>query len=292
MKSFAVAMHGGAGDLARYRGTGRLEEAETFMATLLDAMTSRLRNGSTALDVAMAAVEAMEDSGLFHAGRGSSPTSNGLIEMDASIMHGRERKAGAIAVARTPKNPIRLAKYVMESTPNVFLAGEEVDHLVEVAGSSAVGIDYFVPCDDVGAWLPSSGTVGAVILDTHGDIVAATSTGGTLRKRAGRIGDTPVIGSGTYADNAFGGVSCTGVGEYFLRTSAASRVIARIEHLGEDPDRAASEIMSEIATLGGHGGMIVIDSAGRVAMPFNTTGMYRASVDAEGLRVVGSCDKK
>ncbi|MBU3698829.1 MAG: isoaspartyl peptidase/L-asparaginase [Candidatus Kapabacteria bacterium] len=292
MATFALALHGGAGDLARYRGSGRLEEAEIFMATLLEAMAGRLRSGTSALDVAMISVEAMEDSGLFHAGRGSSPTSNGLIEMDASIMHGRDRKAGAIAVARTLKNPIRVARYVMEHTPNVFLAGQEVDDLASAAGSDVVGKDYFIPCDDVGAWLPSSGTVGAVILDSYGDIVAATSTGGTLRKRAGRIGDTPVIGAGTYADNNYGGISCTGVGEYFLRTSAASRVISRIEHLGEDPNAAAEGIMNEITTMGGHGGMIVVDKAGRVAMPFNTSGMYRASIDAMGTRIVASSDVK
>ncbi|HBB24893.1 MAG TPA: isoaspartyl peptidase/L-asparaginase [Bacteroidetes bacterium] len=287
---FALALHGGAGDLARYRGLGRLEEAEAFLGALLDTMTSRLRNGDVALDVAIAAVEAMEDCGLFHAGRGSSPTSNGMIELDASIMHGRDRTAGAIAVARTLKNPIRVANYVMQSTPNVFLAGEEVDALADVAGSDTVGPDYFIPCDDVGAWLPSSGTVGAVVMDTHGDIVAATSTGGTLRKRAGRIGDTPVIGAGTYADNAVGAVSCTGVGEYFLRTSAASRIIARMQYLNEEPLAASAAVLTEIGAMGGFGGMIVLDRLGRVAMPYNTSGMYRASIDAEGTRIVGSCD--
>ncbi len=285
---FALALHGGAGDLARYRGLGRLEEAESFLGRLLDAMAMRLRDGNVAIEVAIAAVEAMEDCGLFHAGRGSSPTSNGMIELDASIMHGRDRKAGAIAVARTLKNPIRVANYVMQSTPNVFLAGEEVDALASEAGSDVVGPEYFIPCDDVGAWLPSSGTVGAVVLDIHGDIVAATSTGGTLRKRAGRIGDTPVIGAGTYADNAFGGISCTGVGEYFLRTSAASRVIARIEHLAEDPNVASEHILREIGAMGGFGGMIVVDRNGRVSMPYNTSGMYRASIDGEGTRIVGS----
>lgn len=287
----ALALHGGAGDLARYRGTGRLPEAESLMGDLVDRMYARLAAGDSALEVAIAAVEVMEDSGLFHAGRGSSPTSNGMIELDASIMHGRERKAGAIAVSRTLKNPIRVANYVMRSTPNVFLAGEEVDALAAAAGSEVVGPDYFIPCDDVGAWLPSSGTVGAVVLDIHGDIVAATSTGGTLRKRAGRIGDTPVIGAGTYADNNIGAVSCTGVGEYFLRTSAASRIISRMQYLNEEPLTASTEVLREIGALGGFGGMIVLDRHGRVAMPYNTSGMYRASIDASGTRIVGSCDE-
>ncbi|MFM8770570.1 MAG: isoaspartyl peptidase/L-asparaginase family protein, partial [Candidatus Kapaibacterium sp.] len=240
-----------------------------------------------ALDVARAAVEVMEDCGLFHAGRGSSPTTNGRVEMDASIMHGRDRRAGALAVAHTLKNPIRVAAHIMGSSV-VMLAGEETDALAQDAGCDVIGPDYFLPCDDVGAWLPSSGTVGAVVLDVHGDIVAATSTGGTLRKRAGRIGDTPVIGSGTYADNAVGAVSCTGVGEYFLRTSAASRIISRMQYLNEEPLTASSTILSEIEALGGFGGMIVLDRAGRVAMPYNTSGMYRASIDGEGNRVVGS----
>lgn len=283
----AIALHGGAGDLARYKGTGRLPEAEKLMGELVDRMHARLVAGDAALDVAIAAVEVMEDCGLFHAGRGSSPTTNGRVEMDASIMHGRNRRAGALAVAHTLKNPIRVAAHIMGSSV-VMLAGEEADALAAEAGCELVGPDYFLPCDDVGAWLPSSGTVGAVVMDTHGDIVAATSTGGTLRKRAGRIGDTPVIGSGTYADNAVGAVSCTGVGEYFLRTSAASRIISRMQYLNEEPLAASATILSEIEALGGFGGMIVLDRYGRVAMPYNTSGMYRASIDANDKRIVGS----
>lgn len=260
------------------------------MGDLVDRMYARLVSGECALDVAIAAVEVMEDCGLFHAGRGSSPTTNGRVEMDASIMHGRDKRAGALAVAHTLKNPIRVAAHIMGSSV-VMLAGDEADALAQEAGCDLVGPEYFLPCDDVGAWLPSSGTVGAVIMDTHGDIVAATSTGGTLRKRAGRIGDTPVIGAGTYADNAVGAVSCTGVGEYFLRTSAASRIIARMQYLNEDPHAASTTILSEIAALGGFGGIIVLDRNGRIAMPYNTSGMYRASIDGEGKRVVGSCDE-
>lgn len=285
-----IALHGGAGDLARYKGTGRLQEAEKLMGELVDRMYARLSAGDAALDVAIAAVEVMEDCGLFHAGRGSSPTTNGRVEMDASIMHGRDRRAGALAVAHTLKNPIRVAAHIMGSSV-VMLAGEEADALALDAGCEVVGPDYFLPCDDVGAWLPSSGTVGAVVMDVHGDIVAATSTGGTLHKRAGRIGDTPVIGAGTYADNTVGAVSCTGVGEYFLRTSTASRIISRMQFLHEDPLTASSTVLSEIEALGGFGGIIVLDRWGRIAMPYNTSGMYRASIDAAGTRIVGSCDE-
>lgn len=229
----------------------------------------------------------MEDSGLFHAGKGSSPNSKGVVELDASIMHGRQRTAGSIAAVTSIKNPIKTARYVMEQTEQVLIVGSEADLLAELSGSEIVGPDYFVPCDEIGAALPSMGTVGAVVLDLNGDIVAATSTGGTLRKRAGRVGDAPIIGAGTYAVNNVGGISCTGVGEYFLRTSAASRVIARMELLGESAGAASGSILSEITELGGSGGMIVIDQRGTVSMPYSTSGMYRASIDAAGRVVVG-----
>lgn len=283
----ALALHGGAGNLARYEGTGRLEFAEEMLNNLVRTLHQFLIGGSSALDVATQAVMAMEDSGLFHAGKGSSPNSKGYVELDASIMHGRRRTAGSIAAATNMKNPIMAARYVMEETQQVLIVGPEADLLTIASGSEIVGPDYFVPCDEVGAALPSMGTVGAVVLDLYGDIVAATSTGGTLRKRAGRVGDAPIIGAGTYAVNTVGGVSCTGVGEYFLRTSAASRVIARMDLLGESPGAASGSILSEITEMGGSGGMIVIDHRGTVAMPYSTPGMYRASIDARGTTVVG-----
>lgn len=285
----AIAIHGGAGNLARYRGTGRLQEAEHLLGTLVDQMHTRLLAGTPALDVAMSTVEVLEDCGLFHAGKGSSPTTNGRVEMDASIMRGRDKAAGAIAVVCNLKNPIRVAAHLMGS-PTVMLAGGEAEALAEIANCTLVPTEYFVPCDVIGAALPSSGTVGVVVLDQHGDIVAATSTGGTLRKRAGRIGDTPVIGAGTYADNAVGGVSCTGVGEFFLRASAASRIIGRMEYLHEEPLAASTAILQEIEVMGGQGGIIVVDRQGRIAMPYNTSGMYRASIDAFGHRIVASSE--
>lgn len=283
----AIAIHGGAGNLARYAGTGRLEQAEEMLHNLIRTLHQQLIGGSPALDIAHHAVVAMEDCGLFHAGKGSSPNSKSFVELDASIMHGRHRTAGSIAAATSIKNPITTARYVMEQTQHVLIVGAEADLLAEVSGSENVGLDYFVPCDEVGAALPSMGTVGAVVLDQYGDVVAATSTGGTLRKRAGRVGDAPIIGAGTYAVNNVGGISCTGVGEYFLRTSAASRVIARMELLGESVGTASGSILSEITDMGGSGGMIVIDQRGTVAMPYSTSGMYRASVDAAGRVVVG-----
>ncbi|MBK6419850.1 MAG: isoaspartyl peptidase/L-asparaginase [Ignavibacteria bacterium] len=283
----ALAIHGGAGNLARYAGTGRLEQAEEMLRCLIQDLHQQLKGGSPAIEIATQAVIAMEDSGLFHAGKGSSPNSKGFVELDASIMHGRHRTAGSIAAATSIKNPIITARYVMEQTEQVLIVGSEADLLAELSGSEIVGPDYFVPCDEIGAALPSMGTVGAVVLDARGDIVAATSTGGTLRKRAGRVGDAPIIGAGTYAVNNIGGISCTGVGEYFLRVSAASRAIARMDLLGESAGAASGSILSEITELGGSGGMIVIDQRGTVSMPFSTSGMYRASVDATGRVVVG-----
>jgi beta-aspartyl-peptidase (threonine type) len=179
----------------------------------------------------------------------------------------------------------------MEHTEQVLIVGPEADLLAEASGSEIVNDSYFTPCDEVGAALPSTGTVGAVVLDMSGDCVAATSTGGTLHKRAGRVGDAPIIGAGTYAVNGIGAVSCTGIGEYFLRTSAASRVIARMELLGETPGAAAGSILSEIVALGGSGGMIVVDDRGSIALPYTTSGMYRASIDARGVKIVGSVQK-
>ncbi len=286
-RTCAIAIHGGAGDLARYEGTGRLEEAEQFLSQLIDELHSSVLSGRTATDVVCEAVCRMEDSGLFHAGKGTSPTSKGYAELDASIMEGTLRKAGAVAAARTLKNPIRVARYIMDHTAQVLIVGPEADLLAEPAGCETVQPDYFRPCDEVGAALPSSNTVGAVALDINGYTAAATSTGGTLHKRAGRVGDAPIIGAGTYAVDGVGAISCTGIGEFFLRTSAASRVLSRMDLLGEMPGAASGAILSEIVNLGGAGGMIVVNSRGSVVMPYTTSGMYRASIDASQKKTVG-----
>lgn len=283
----AIAVHGGAGNLARYKATGRLEEAHTFLEKHITLWHTMLCDGVSALDVACESVRALEDIGYFHAGKGSSPNDNGYVELDASIMRGSDRAAGAIAAVRTPKNPIDVARYIMEQTQQVLMVASEADTLIACEGFATVDASYFVPCDEVGAALPSTGTVGAVVLDRNGEIVAATSTGGTLRKRAGRVGDAPIIGAGTYAIGGLGAVSCTGVGEYFLRTSAASRILARVELLGEHISTATGTILTEIVHLGGDGGMIALDHRGTIAMPFSTSGMYRASVDASGTVTVG-----
>lgn len=287
----AVAIHGGAGHLARYEGTGRLEEAYEFLSRLIDDLHGQLQRGATALDVVTYAVTHLEDAGLFHAGKGSSPNTKGIIELDASIMDGSTLNAGAIAGVTNIKNPIVLARRVMDASPHVLLIGSEAERFGMEGGLQIVDPSYFTPCDQIGAALPAPsqphGTVGAVARDQYGNTAAATSTGGTLRKTAGRVGDTPIIGAGTYAANGRGAVSCTGIGEYFIRTSAAYQAIARVELLGETIGAAAGYVLTQIEELGGSGGIIAIGPRGEVAMPFNTSGMYRAGIDAWGKRTVG-----
>lgn len=289
----SIAIHGGAGHLARYAGTGRLEEAELFLGRLIDDVHSMLVKGASAVDAVTEAVVRMEDSALFHAGKGSAPNTKGYVELDASIMRGSDLEAGSVAMVRGVKNPILLARHVMEHTPHVLLGGSETDLLAESIGLELVDHTYFVPCDMIGGAIvgntppAGTGTVGAVARDTQGHVAAATSTGGTLRKTAGRIGDAPLIGAGTYAKQNVGAVSCTGIGEYFIRQSAAYAVITRIELLGESVGSAAGTVMQHIHDIGGMGGMIAIGPRGEVSMPFNTTGMYRASIDAWGRRTVG-----
>lgn len=289
----SIAIHGGAGNLARYAGTGRLEEAERVLGALIDHIYHMLQQGSSAADAVTEAVVRMEDSGLFHAGKGSAPNQGGYVEMDASIMTGHNMEAGAVTLVQRVKNPIKLARYVMEHTPLVLLGGAQADALAENQNFDVVEPTYFEPCDMIGGAIvgpsvsPSTGTVGAVARDTQGTVAAATSTGGTLRKTAGRIGDAPLIGSGTYAKHHIGAVSCTGIGEYFIRTAAAHSVISRIELLGESVGSAAGTVMQHIHDLGGEGGLIAIGPRGEVSMPFNTSGMYRASIDAWGKRTVG-----
>lgn len=289
-RPLTIALHGGAGNLARYQGTGRLEEAESFLSSLIDDLYSMLEGGAAALDVVTNACVRMEDSALFHAGRGSSPNTRGYVECDASIMDGRDRSAGAIAAARSIRNPIMAARLVMERTPHVLFVAEEADRLATEHGLQTVEPSYYIPCDTAaiagGADARRSGTVGAVALDVHGNIAAATTTGGTLRKTAGRVGDTPIIGAGTYAQNTLGAVSCTGVGEYFIRAAAAHTIVSRMQLLGETVHAAAGMVMSEIESLGGNGGIIAIDDRGGVAMPFTTSGMYRAMRTSRGERLV------
>jgi beta-aspartyl-peptidase (threonine type) len=292
-QSPAIAIHGGAGNLARYSGTGRIEEAHIFLDGLIDDLHQNLIDGATSIEVTTDAVVALENAGFFHAGKGSVLNDRGYVELDASIMDGTTLNAGAVALIRNTRNPIRLAAHVLFYRHEIFIAGEPADDISKQIGLEQVPLEYFVRCDQVGGkiiaedTLESHGTVGAVARDQSGHFSSATSTGGTLKKAAGRIGDTPLIGAGTYAKDRVGAVSSTGYGEYFIREVAAYQVIARMEFLGEAVGAAAGYVLHQIAGLNGSGGFVALGSRGEVSMPFNTTGMYRAAIDAWGKKTVG-----
>ena len=278
-KNFAFALHGGAG--AR---SGRdYSIAEYHMRELTENARDRLAAGGRALDVVEYAVAAMESSGLYVAGRGSAPNSAGHVELDASIMDGPVSAAGAVASIRDVINPVSVARRVMEATPHVMLAGTGALEFARSQGFEVVENPrkyYMLPIgvteDEVEEH--AHGTVGAVALDSNGELAAATSTGGTFGKLHGRVGDTPIIGAGTWADSEVA-VSCTGIGEYFIRTGAALAVAYKVK-AGASLSQAIDEVLADIKYLGGDGGIIAVSSAGDIEMTYNTEGMKRASIDS------------
>lgn len=295
MDNISLAIHGGAGTLLKEFMTPEQEKEYTdALNQSLEAGFAVLENGGPAMEAVVAAVCVMEDSPLFNAGRGSVFTHKGTHEMDAAVMNGENRMAGAVALITGIKNPVLLAKDVMEKSGHVFLAGEGAMNFAaslgyttepesyfydelryrqwqQVKGTTQVRLDHSGPDDS------KFGTVGAVACDVNGNLAAATSTGGMTNKRWGRIGDSPVIGAGTYAHNLTCAVSCTGSGEYFIRGAAAYDVSCLMEFKGWELEKAAHEvIMRRILETGGDGGLIAVDARGNVAMPFNTEGMYRA----------------
>jgi len=277
-KTFAFALHGGAG--AR---SGRdYSVAEFHMRELTENARDRLASGARALDVVEFAVAEMESSGLYVAGRGSAPNSAGHVELDASIMDGPVSAAGAVASIRDVVNPVSVARRVMEATPHVMLAGSGALEFARAQGFEEVENPrkyYTLPIgvteDEVVEH--AHGTVGAVALDSNGELAAATSTGGTFGKLHGRVGDTPIIGAGTWADSEVA-VSCTGIGEYFIRTGAALAVAYKVK-AGASLNQAIDEVLADIKYLGGDGGIIAANSAGDIEMVYNTEGMKRASID-------------
>jgi L-asparaginase/beta-aspartyl-peptidase (threonine type) len=277
-KNFAFALHGGAG--AR---SGRdYSIAEFHMRELTENARDRLAAGGRALDVVEYAVAEMESSGLYVAGRGSAPNSAGHVELDASIMDGPVSAAGAVASIRDIVNPVSVARRVMEATPHVMLAGSGALEFARAQGFEEVEEPrkyYMLPIgvteDEVEE--QAHGTVGAVALDSNGELAAATSTGGTFGKLHGRVGDTPIIGAGTWADSEVA-VSCTGIGEYFIRTGAALAVAYKVK-AGASLSQAIDEVLADIKYLGGDGGMIAVSAAGEIEMLYNTEGMKRASID-------------
>ena len=278
-KRFAFALHGGAG--AR---SGRdYSLAEYHMRDVTENARARLASGARALDVVEYAVAQMESSGLYVAGRGSAPNSAGYVELDASIMDGPVSAAGAVSCIRDVVNPISVARRVMEATPHVLLSGAGALAFARAEGVEEVGEPkkyYTLPIgvneDEIED--QAHGTVGAVALDTSGELAAATSTGGTFGKLEGRVGDTPIIGAGTWADSDIA-ISCTGTGEYFIRTGAALSVACRVR-AGASLSRAIDEVLADVRHLGGDGGIIAVDSMGRVEMIYNSEGMKRASADS------------
>lgn len=305
MATISIAIHGGAGTLVKGMMTPEKEKA--YKAALESALTAGydvLEEGGTAVNAVEASVKCLEDSHLFNAGKGSVFTASGTHEMDACIMDGKSRNAGAVSLITGIKNPVSLAKDVMEKSEHVFLAGEGAmvfakangfktedpayfyDELryqqwQEIKGSDSFQLDHSVKKDS------KFGTVGAVACDQEGNIAAATSTGGMTNKKFGRVGDSPMVGAGNYAHNKTCAISCTGSGEFFIRGVVAYDVAALIEHKNMSLDNAANEVIHKrILEIGGDGGLIGVDTKGNITMPFNTEGMYRAAKNSKGLHQV------
>lgn len=292
-RGFSLAIHGGAGVLQPGLMTpGRAAGYHAALDRVLAEGEGVLSKGGPALDAVTAAVCALENEPLFNAGRGAVFTHDGKQEMDAAVMDGNGRRAGAVAGIFGPKNPILAARAVMERTDHVLMIGEGALAIARAAGIEFADEAYFFTPDrwdtlqdtlkmEAEGTLDDDparrhGTVGAVARDRHGNLAAATSTGGMTAKRSGRVGDSPVIGAGTFAHDATCAVSATGDGEAFLRLSVAHEIDARMRLSGLTMERAAEEVvLSDLATLNGSGGLVAVDAAGRIAMPFNCDGMYR-----------------
>jgi L-asparaginase / beta-aspartyl-peptidase len=278
-----IAVHGGAGMRKPDRPDDRHRAA---LRRALEAGRDVLAGGGSSLDAVCAAVVVLEDSPLFNAGRGSCLNADGEIEMDASVMEGDERRAGAVAAVRHIRNPVLAARTVMERTAHVLLAGDGAERLAKREGLHFEPAAYFETAEKRDAWKRGPekphGTVGAVALDSDGHLAAATSTGGYNAKLPGRVGDSPLIGAGTCADDRACAISCTGLGEAFIRCTAAYDVVARMRYRGDSLAAAGRAVLANVKKLGGYGGLIAIDREGRVVMPFNTEGMHRGAIDRRG----------
>lgn len=293
MAKTALAIHGGAGTILKSAMTPELEaEYCGGLEAALKAGWAVLDRGGSALDAVEEAVTSLEDFPLFNAGRGSVFNHEGKNEMDAAIMDGSRLKAGAVAFVRNVKNPIKLARLVMERTEHVLLAGDGAIQFAEEMGVELEDNTYFftehrwrqleeaiaagkIQLDHAAA--KPIGTVGAVACDSQGHLAAATSTGGMTNKKFGRVGDTPIIGSGTYADDTCA-VSCTGHGEYFILGVTGFDVAARMKYMGISLESAGADTIDRLTSIGGEGGLIAVDTEGNVVLPFNSEGMYRGSI--------------
>ena len=301
-KPFSIAIHGGAGTILREQMSDSLQQAIlTDLEAAAKAGHQILANGGASLDAVVAAVKVLEDSPHFNAGKGSVLTHNEMVEMDASIMDGSNLAAGAVAGVRHIKNPIELARDVMQKSNHVLLVGEGAETFAFENGHQYSEQDYFftdrryeqlISMREKGEFALSEsrypdarkhGTVGAVALDQHGNLAAATSTGGVTNKKYGRIGDSALIGCGTVAENGVVAVSTTGMGEFFIRKRVAEDVAARIRYLKEDVHTACETVIQgDLKAMGGEGGLIAIDAEGELHFAMNSSGMYRAGINTQG----------
>ena len=296
MSEWKLVIHGGAGAMRPVHGDeDHVERARQGLRDALDAGSSVLSGEGSAIDAVEAAVRVLEDNPCFNAGRGSTLNAEGLVELDAAIMDGAMRRAGAVAGVRTTRAPISLARTLMERGPHVFLSYDGADRLAREAGLEQVENDWFVTGErrrQLDELLAKGGfdsdvkygTVGAVAVDRNGHVAAATSTGGLTAKQWGRIGDSPLIGAGTYADDRSAAVSATGSGEYFIRAVAAHQLAERIRLGGESLQAALDGTLQDIKELGGTGGLIAVSPFGETAWGFTTRAMYRGVADAETRR--------
>jgi beta-aspartyl-peptidase (threonine type) len=305
MSKIAIALHGGAGTILKKYITCEQEVAyKKDLKQALDAGYEALEQNKTAVEAVELSIIEMENSPLFNAGKGSVFTNKGTHEMDASIMEGKTLHAGAVALVNYIKNPISLARLIMEKSEHVFLAAEgaiefakkmkckfENDNYFynefryqqwqEVKGSDKIQLDHSVNKNN------KIGTIGAVALDAFGNLAAGTSTGGVTNKKIGRIGDSPIIGSGTYANNNTCAISCTGTGEFFMRSVVAYDISCLIEYKGMSLDDACDKVINhKLLKLGGDGGLVGVDSIGNITVSFNTEGMYRAFKQSDKHEVI------
>jgi beta-aspartyl-peptidase (threonine type) len=295
----AIAIHGGAGAMPRaLLSPEREARYRAGLEHALDSGYAVLEGGGASLDAVACAVRILEDDPLFNAGHGAALTRDGAAELDAAIMDGRQMRAGAVASVRHVKNPVDLARRVMEKSRHVLLVAAGAEEFALEEGFTLVPNGYFRTAERIeqleseqrGQRVsdlvpPGRGTVGAVARDGAGNLAAATSTGGMTNKRPGRVGDSPIVGAGTYAKNGVCAVSATGHGEYFIRVVAAHHVCAGVEHRGLALEQAVHELLHEVlGSLGGDGGLIAVDQAGAIVMDFSTEGMFRGARDSNGRR--------
>ena len=308
--TYAMVIHGGAGTILKSKMTPEKEEAyKAALKLALESGYKVLKDGKSSLDAVEATIHVLEDSPLFNAGKGAVFTHNGKNEMDAAIMNGENLMAGAVAGIGNVKHPISAARAVMEKSEHVMMAGSGAEDFAKQAGLEIVDPSYFytkerwdglqeaIKEDSTKAVLDHSqkttklgsinhdykfGTVGCVALDNKGNLAAGTSTGGMTNKKFGRIGDAPIIGAGTYANNKTVAISCTGWGEFYIRNVVAYDVSALMDYKGLSVKEATQTVIDKVGKMGGDGGLIALDKNGKMAMPFNTAGMYRASITKAG----------